>query len=546
MSRFEDNMKDRFSDFEPEIDENTIDQNWQKLKGKLPKEDGNSKKGFLYFSIALTLFILGSVIVYYFHLTNQNQSSDKLISNNTSTKQSINSISIDTLEISNPTKTLDKTKSNTNNINHTQTSIITKENNKITKSNTSTFNYSAPAEKIKSSIIDTKSTRNKVKNEQLTNNTTSGSDKSGILLDQSNENSVKNNHFKKNQNLQHDQSKNKVNNSQLKSLEFTQSDYLKDSSDYIQKEIINSNSTVLLNNDFTIIYLPIIEYYLLPIDTHIHELKEPFAILTNTDNATTDSIKKNKFSYELFTGTNWTQSKISSSLNNENTDLKNSKLEYSFGGALNYNLSPKIMVQGQFTFNQNIINFDKNITEKVLVSNQTRVIYNPSDSANYKDTLVKYFNYNHHYNLKSMYCYNFGLGFGYTLLKKKKLFIDASVLVNLKLSKYNSERISYLETDTNQYISNSYVTNDTINYGNTVNIAYTAKEISNSVKNSSVFSMGIMPGITLGYKINDKVALIIRPSYYIDLTNGKTNIDDLKMRITQNNLFIHFGIKLKL
>lgn len=239
------------------------------------------------------------------------------------------------------------------------------------------------------------------------------------------------------------------------------------------------------------------------------------------------------------------QNKISSSINSENTDLKNNKLGYSFGGAINYNLSSKLMTQGQFTFNENKIDFEKSTTELVRISNQTRVMFSPVDTANKKDTIVKYFNYNHQYNLKSNYCYNFGLGLSYTFLEKKKLFIGAGVLVSLKLSKYNLDRTSHLETDTNQYISNSYITNDSINYSPVVNLSYTAPEISNSVKNSSVFSVGLTPGITLSYEINGKIALILRPSYYINLQKGKTNIDDLLLRINQNNLFIHFGVKIK-
>ena len=87
-------------------------------------------------------------------------------------------------------------------------------------------------------------------------------------------------------------------------------------------------------------------------------------------------------------------------------------------------------------------------------------------------------------------------------------------------------------------------TTSKISYNN--NAQAGAPEVFNSVINYSNIHIGVLANLTFGYNVTKKVALIVKPSYYFDLTKDKVNITDLLLRINQNNLFIHFGVRIKL
>src|ERR1700752_3250760 len=89
MSNNKNNLKNRFDNFEPEVDESHIEKNWQKIKEQLPKGKKDSKKGLfnLFLSIGLILFT-GAGIVIYFNTSNQNNSADNFNTNTTIAKQS--------------------------------------------------------------------------------------------------------------------------------------------------------------------------------------------------------------------------------------------------------------------------------------------------------------------------------------------------------------------------------------------------------------------------------------------------------------------------
>ena len=283
----------------------------------------------------------------------------------------------------------------------------------------------------------------------------------------------------------------------------------------------------------------------MPKDTHAIDIST--SIIQVKENEDDAKPSKNKMSYELFLGANLAQNNISTTLNAQDSSLKNNTLGFSIGGALNYKLNRKLYVTGQFMFTENKIAIEKSKTERIDIGYQTNVTFIPANSGYSVDSTKRYFNYNHHYSLKSLYCYNYSLGLGYQILNKEKLFLDGSVLMNLKLSKYNLEKISHLNPDTISYYSGAYPTMDTtskISYNN--NAKAGAPEVFNSVINYSNIHIGVLANLTFGYNITKKVALIVKPSYYFDLTKDKVNITDLLLRINQNNLFIHFGVRIKL
>ena len=58
------------------------------------------------------------------------------------------------------------------------------------------------------------------------------------------------------------------------------------------------------------------------------------------------------------------------------------------------------------------ISIEKSKTERIDIGYQTNVTFIPANSGYSVDSTKRYFNYNHHYSLKSLYCYNYSLGLG--------------------------------------------------------------------------------------------------------------------------------------
>lgn len=593
MSNKKNNLKDRFSNFEPEIDESSINLNWQKFKEKLPLvADAKSKKADFFKWSFLLLFagiISTALIIFYF--TNSQKPTDYLTTEAHQFTKSQNPSNYS------ETETHQSPIPNLNKNNDSNVTTISDRTNSLNSSNTNNEKKSSPLATKPIFTEPVNETNNVVINSQKetaakgqsslnpSDNKTSAVQKSTIIKKKKNSlNSIatnKSNSEYTNINVPHKQStnttiniatsksinKSATNNSESSTINSTpkQSTNTTINSDIgnsndestttnlnshpthnneLIKESFNSSNHNLANDLYPNDKIEPIHRFILPKDTHSIDISTSIIQVKEEDDA---KPSKNKLSYELFLGANLAQNKIATTLNSQDSSLKNNKLGFSIGGALNYKLNRKLYVTGQFMFSENKITIEKNKTERIDIGYQTNVAFIPANSGYSVDSTKKYFNYNHHYSLKSLYCYNYSLGLGYQILNKKKLFLDGSILMNLKVSKYNLEKTSHLNPDTISYYSGVYPTMDTIsktNYNN--NARAGGPEIFNSVINYSNIHIGVLANLTFGYNITKKVALIIKPSYYFDITRDKVNISDLLIRINQNNLFIHFGVRIKL
>ena len=593
MSNKKNNLKDRFSNFEPEVDESSIDLNWQSFKEKLPLvDDAKSKKvGFFKWSFLLLFTGIISTALIIFYFTNSQKHSNYLVTealpfsrsqnpsyySETETHQSP-ILKLNRNNNSNVTTLSDKThllnSSNTNNgkkssalaaepiftesVNEATNIVVNNQKETASKSesslNTSEYKTSAAQ---KSTIIKKKKNSlnsiatTKIKSEPDNINVAQKQSANPII------NSVISNGLNKSTvtnsestpiNTPIKQFTNTTVNSDISNSnnESTISNLASRSThnNGLVKETLDSSSLHLSNDSYPNDKIVPIYHFVLPKDTHFVDISTSIIQVKEEDDA---KPSQNKLSYELFLGANLAQNKISTTLNSQDSSLNNNKLGFSIGGALNYKLNRKLYITGQFMFAENKITIEKSKTERIDIGYQTHVVFTPTNSAYSVDTTKKYFNYDHHYSLKSLYCYNYSLGLGYQILNKKKLFLDGSILMNLKLSKYNIEKTSHLNPDTISYYSSVYPTMDTTsktNYNN--NAKASAPEVFNSVINYSNVHFGVLANLTLGYNVTEKVALIIKPSYYFDITRDKINISELLLKINQNNLFIHFGVRIKL
>ena len=593
MSNKKNNLKDRFSNFEPEVDESSIDLNWQSFKEKLPLvDDAKSKKvGFFKWSFLLLFTGIISTALIIFYFTNSQKHSNYLVTealpfsrsqnpsyySETETHQSP-ILKLNRNNNSNVTTLSDKThllnSSNTNNgkkssalaaepiftepVNEATNVVVNSQKETASKSesslNTSEYKTSAAQ---KSTIIKKKKNSlnsiatTKIKSEPDNINVAQKQSANPII------NSVISNGLNKSTvtnsestpiNTPIKQFTNTTVNSDISNSnnESTISNLASRSThnNELVKETLDSSSLHLSNDSYPNDKIVPIYHFVLPKDTHFVDISTSIIQVKEEDDA---KPSQNKLSYELFLGANLAQNKISTTLNSQDSSLNNNKLGFSIGGALNYKLNRKLYITGQFMFAENKITIEKSKTERIDIGYQTHVVFTPTNSAYSVDTTKKYFNYDHHYSLKSLYCYNYSLGLGYQILNKKKLFLDGSILMNLKLSKYNIEKTSHLNPDTISYYSSVYPTMDTTsktNYNN--NAKASAPEVFNSVINYSNVHFGVLANLTLGYNVTEKVALIIKPSYYFDITRDKINISELLLKINQNNLFIHFGVRIKL
>lgn len=531
MSDNKNNLKNRFDNFEPEVDESRIEKNWQKIKDKLPQEE-SKRKGFFLLSLLLVgLFALGYLFCLLYNDSKTGASGNNSIlskSNNNIKSDSSESKSTSNLNNTQQLNQGDSTRNSTESHQHSNySSISTLENKNNASLNQPSSSKPKQIESNKSLLKESK--------KQTFSGVAKNADIKSFADDSKDikrQNTFANGKDIKSVNL--DLFKSKNNNSVDGNI--TQQN---------NKEDLLTE-TELSKIDFIIDYMKVITDYNLSRDTANKCVQN--AILKSVGNETptvNNSKLENRFGLDVFFGVNHAQTKTSVILNSSDSTFKTSNIGFSIGTALNYKFNKKLVVTGQIIINDNKLRFEKENETRIDIGIIKNSVFDTLASSYQIDTSYKYFNYNHHYSLKSYVSFNFALGLTYLFINKGKYFLDASLLFNVKQSKYNLEKISHLNADTVFYTSNSfYQATDSQAYSyNNNNPSANAPELHYEFKNQSIINYGVMPSLTFGYNVNKRLSIIIKPSYYINLTKNDINLDDLIYKINQNNLFIHFGIK---
>lgn len=556
------NIKNKFENFEPEIDQDLIDASWEKFKIKNEKdlfvetEKKKNRKGFFFFLLAI--IAVGSLYLLLpidnnFSGENKKESSEITAINTISNKKTNNNNpnqvntnnntnfqfqdasslneSSSAIKESKSEKTYELKKKN----NPLKTSIKKKQLKNLAKSNSITQTKINNTENESSEELMTKNNENSeaivttkpnlkklvakktISKEKLPEQNFNNQNKEQELL-------MNNNLINKNEEL----SVNQTVKSEKKSADLT--------NNLTQKEIINP---VYLIEKIDIFDLtekleskeinPIPLLFKIPIDSSIK--REAFKPLLYID---------------IFGGTNTSFSSINNNLNDN--IKKSSHTNFSAGANFNYYLLKKTSFSAQYIFNSNSFKEENRDLNLVLVTQTTNNYKNivGSDTTFLLDTTSNYVKYNKNTTLKSQQSNNFALGFGQQIMQVKKISIEGSICINLKQSKYIYETKATLESDTITRTSTPisvfsgsippyhYYNNDIPYYYPTGNIP---------IETKYRLSIGIIPSISAHYELNRNLKLFLKAAYIYDLSGKEISVLDKTFNIRENNLLFNFGLR---
>ncbi|MFO0477881.1 MAG: hypothetical protein ACK50L_03750 [Bacteroidota bacterium] len=273
--------------------------------------------------------------------------------------------------------------------------------------------------------------------------------------------------------------------------------------------------------------------------TTINDLSiEPTLIALNNDANSLPLIfenKKNKFTIDALFGFNFTHTFIN--VNNYTKNL--SDLNYQGGLKLNYQLTSKLMLCGQFFLSSKNSEFNKTETKNVPINFKTGNI--GFTTTNTFLQTVKYFNRNEQFNIQFASQKNLGLGFNYFLFQKNKFKMEGGLMFNLKLTQYNLTTKYELEKDT---LTSSISMASTNNF-----FLITPNTPSNEVdeiKNFQIISPSLIPSISIHYIINSRTSVIFQPSYLVELSNSKMKINKYELLLKQNIFNLSLGLRFNL
>ena len=279
---------------------------------------------------------------------------------------------------------------------------------------------------------------------------------------------------------------------------------------------------------------------------------------TNANQKPLDAIVyPGKLFFELFGGYNLNQNKIDSDL----ITTKSNTSGYTFGVAIAYRIISRIAIQGVFVFSKNKLevenNKTENITTNIIQSIGDSLIQVDSLSVIKRSTLFSKFANSNLFNYRTTFLnsYSYGIGLSYSLLETNKFLVDVSLSYNLKVTKWGLEKTSRYSESISSFeqsivqntLSFTPATYNPLPGQQIVTIdgpAPTSNKIE-TTKNLTSYSSVIAPSVTFGYNLTNSISLILKPTYFISVSKNKINLDDSPTNLSQSSLFVNFGVRLK-
>ena len=535
MSDNRNTLKNRFENFEPEVDETVIDKNWQTLSNKLLTEK-ETKKGFGYwFGISLIVILLGlsAVITTYTFgdKTTSSVSSKEKSNNNLNDSSAIKPLTeieneINHKAISSNNKQLKEDSDKSDILNKSNISEINGSNTHISDvtniaSDNSNYNKHTITSADKSSLANnTGIEKSKV---TQTKEVVNGSSDSG-LLNHSNQN-LANESIKETEKDKFNSKYTKLSNPEQSQLQ---------------------NSSITIKNEFTpLTSIPVFFNDSIQINEITSSIISSY---TAAPTSNTTENKKHNFSLDISGGTALNQNTITQKFSGNSAVLNSKNINFSAGIGFNYHVSKKITTSIDYNYVSN--NFNNSLTDNKNIgfNRYERNYKNVGDTTFKKDVIEKQFRYNQSYNLASNQSHLIGLGLSYNLFNQSKWNIIPGITVHLKVNRFEYSKQALLNTKDTIIISSvNQPSSDTSSY-TTFNSYSTAdySVIDFKVKNDFKTSIGITPNVMFSYSINNRLNLFIKTSYYLDLSSNKIINNELENRIKQNILFAHFGVRLRL
>jgi hypothetical protein len=253
---------------------------------------------------------------------------------------------------------------------------------------------------------------------------------------------------------------------------------------------------------------------------------EPFLTATITPLPPLPLPVKEKFSVQVFGGVGYTSTDLRYFKFDDRQ--KHTGIQPSFGALAAYQFRNKVSVLAQFIFLQNKTTYTRNREEDLKVYQKTVPI-----TSLVPDSIERYVKATTTTRLKFSPAYNLALGLEYPVWQNRKTEVSASLLMNLSMIKYRFEENYKQETDTLMFVTNTVPT------AYAPPVAPVDQRFSESVR-----SLGLLPGITVSYKLYKNLALVAKPSYLLQVTERKKVVQNL-FDLKQNTFFMNVGIRLR-
>jgi hypothetical protein len=239
-----------------------------------------------------------------------------------------------------------------------------------------------------------------------------------------------------------------------------------------------------------------------------------------------------RWSIELFGGpySSHTQMKYGEDL----LEPRKHPLDFSLGLGLVFQMNRKWNVYANGRLNRNSFSYENELQGNRVVDRQ--LVITGSIPLIPADTIIRYLPSTSLHKISSLPAYNVCLGAGYSLLKKGKISLEASLGLSLKYSTYHTG------------IQNSQQP-DTLKYTRTLTSPPLANEIrlpGEYGQKQTFISWGLAPGLVMVYQFHSRFGFIARPSGFIQLSKGNSRSGQEPYRLQQNNFFMDVGLRIKL
>jgi hypothetical protein len=159
-------------------------------------------------------------------------------------------------------------------------------------------------------------------------------------------------------------------------------------------------------------------------------------------------LPNSRFSVDVFMGTHKTFTTIKDA--SETKNYRNNRLNFSIGLGLNYRVKNKLYFTSQFTFSENDVSYTNEIAENKVVKKPRSISVTVASA----DTTY-YVKANTNDKTQSNTIYHLGLGLEYQLFQKNKLTINGFALVNARTTKLEYNTLKFYGKDTLSYVSGS-------------------------------------------------------------------------------------------
>lgn len=228
-----------------------------------------------------------------------------------------------------------------------------------------------------------------------------------------------------------------------------------------------------------------------------------------------------------------------------------SAIGFSAGGAYHYVTPKRLIWSAQLLYQGNPSVDPIELDESIPLVKYTQ---NTFTGGNYRvDTVLVSIAHHKQASLSSRHSLNIGAGAGYRLISKPRWSLDASLMVNAKVSFYRYDYHSVFGAKTTTTLSSTYTANwDSVYYQ-----SYNEPKDSAGYKSTQYragINLNLNPMVTLSYKLNASMALILKAGYCIDLMDQRVRFknrpaeayDDDVFRRRQNNLLLYAGLRIYL